>query len=52
MDHTQIFYFIAQVLVAIMFMHEKNMLHRDIKTENIFLTKENIVKLGDFGISK
>lgn len=35
-----------------MTMHIKNILHRDIKTQNIFVTKNNILKLGDFGISK
>ena len=33
-------------------MHNKNILHRDIKTQNIFIAKNNILKLGDFGISK
>ena len=32
--------------------HSKNVLHRDLKTANIFLTKEEVVKVGDFGISK
>lgn len=33
-------------------MHSKNILHRDLKSQNLFLTKKNIVKIGDFGISK
>jgi NIMA (never in mitosis gene a)-related kinase 1/4/5 len=35
-----------------MLMHSKNILHRDIKAENIFLNNEGMVKIGDFGISK
>ncbi len=33
-------------------MHEKNILHRDIKALNIFMTKKKQCKLGDFGISR
>jgi NIMA (never in mitosis gene a)-related kinase len=45
-------YYIAQLIIAVMFMHSKNILHRDIKTQNMFLTSETVAKLGDFGIAK
>lgn len=35
-----------------MAMHSKNILHRDIKTQNIFITQNDILKIGDFGISR
>ena len=33
-------------------MHDKHILHRDLKTQNIFLTKNKIVKVGDLGIAR
>lgn len=50
--YDEILRYIAQITLALMAMHSKNILHRDIKTQNIFITKNDILKLGDFGISK
>ena len=44
--------YVAQITLGVMAMHSKNILHRDIKTQNIFITQNDILKIGDFGISK
>jgi NIMA (never in mitosis gene a)-related kinase len=41
----------AQIALAMQYIHSKHILHRDLKTANIFLTERGVVKLGDFGIS-
>jgi NIMA (never in mitosis gene a)-related kinase 1/4/5 len=42
----------VQVLLAMKHVHDRKVLHRDIKGQNIFLMKSGLIKLGDFGISK
>nr|XP_060642782.1 serine/threonine-protein kinase Nek3 [Anolis sagrei ordinatus] len=39
----------TQICLGVKYIHDKRVLHRDIKSKNIFLTQHGKVKLGDFG---
>ncbi|XP_048837855.1 serine/threonine-protein kinase Nek3 [Brienomyrus brachyistius] len=41
----------AQMCVGTKHVHDQRVLHRDLKSKNIFLTSDGAVKLGDFGSS-
>eukprot|EP00668_Euglena_longa_P015333 GGOE01019406.1.p1 GENE.GGOE01019406.1~~GGOE01019406.1.p1 ORF type:complete len:664 (-),score=157.08 GGOE01019406.1:631-2622(-) len=48
----QVMFWFIQMALGVKHMHDNKILHRDIKSANIFLTRENIVKIGDFGFGK
>ncbi|XP_054644994.1 serine/threonine-protein kinase Nek1 isoform X3 [Dunckerocampus dactyliophorus] len=48
----QILDWFVQICLAIKHIHDRKILHRDIKSQNIFLTKDGTVQLGDFGIAR
>jgi len=52
LPEAQVLEWFAQIALAIHHCHEHKVLHRDLKTQNIFLTKHGDVKLGDFGIAR
>jgi len=43
---------VFQVLRAINFCHQNNIIHRDVKPENILVSKLGVVKLCDFGFAR
>uniref|UniRef100_A0A671E9S8 non-specific serine/threonine protein kinase n=1 Tax=Rhinolophus ferrumequinum TaxID=59479 RepID=A0A671E9S8_RHIFE len=48
----QILDWFVQICLALKHVHDRKILHRDIKSQNIFLTKNGTVQLGDFGIAR
>ncbi|MBO5936653.1 MAG: Stk1 family PASTA domain-containing Ser/Thr kinase [Clostridia bacterium] len=51
-DQREALYFITQILRALKHAHDKGIVHRDIKPQNILLISDGTIKVTDFGIAR
>lgn len=52
LDEDKVAKYFRGICEGLSYIHRNNIVHRDLKPENIFLTSDDVIKIGDFGLSK
>lgn len=52
LDEFYVKFYMAELVLALEYLHNNNIVHRDLKPENILLDENGHIKLADFGLSK
>jgi serine/threonine protein kinase len=52
LSEPQVRSYTKQLLLGVKFLHEQGILHRDIKSANLLITKGNVLKIADWGLAR
>lgn len=52
MNEQEVWTIFIQIVRGLKAMHDLNIMHRDLKSANVFMNKDFTVKLGDMNVSK
>ena len=50
-SENQILDWFTQMCLALKHVHDRKIIHRDIKSQDVFVMKDNTIRMGDFGIA-
>jgi serine/threonine protein kinase len=50
-SETKVLNWFTQICLGVKHCHDRKIIHRDIKSQNVFLMKSGAAKIGDFGVS-
>ena len=51
MSEDELLDYFTQIAIGLKHCHDRKVLHRNLKSENIFVSKRGMLKIGDFGIA-
>ena len=51
-SHDVTMFYICEILLALCYMHERSVVYRDLKPENLLIDKDGHIKIADFGFAK
>lgn len=49
---SEVLFYACEIILALEYLHSKNIIYRDLKPENILISEDGHIRLTDFGLAK